>query len=961
MKITIFCFLALFIYSGGLLAQAVSINTDAGNPDPSAILDVKSTDKGMLVPRMSTGQRNLIAAPATGLLVFDTTTGGFWFFNGTAWISLSGGSGSYAAGPGISIVGSTITNTGDTNASNDITIGSTAGGSLFGTYPNPTIATGAVGTVELANNSITSSKIADGAVTGDDIAPATIAAVNLATNSITTAKINDDAITSIKIADGTITSADIANGTITAADLGQMGASAGQMLKWNGTTWTAADDFMGGDNWGAQVVITSSALSGNGTPGSPLTIAPQGASSGQILKWNGATWLPADDNNWGGDNWGTQTATTNAAITGDGTVGNPLDIAAQGATAGQVLKFNGTNWVPQDEAGGDGWGNQTATTSFNIVGDGTTGNPLRLDPLGATNGQVLKFNGTTWAPQDESGGDDWGNQAAATSFNIVGDGTTGNPLRFANFSATVGQVLSWNPTLNIWVPADDTWGTQTVITGAALSGNGTGSSPLDLDPQGAATGQVLKFNGTAWTPANDNAGADNWGAQVAVTNATLTGNGTAANPLNIAQQGATIGQILKWNGVAWTPASNSNTLLQDTDGNTRVQVEKNANEDIIRFDLGGTETMVLRKNASGMTRLELTDTSGNTFVGQDAGYFNTFGNNNTAHGFESLYSNTTGEFNTANGAYALYSNTTGSLNTANGSIALYSNTTGVLNTANGQAALNLNTTGEFNTANGARALPSNTTGFGNSANGVDALHSNTTGSYNTANGLNALLSNTTGNNNTAIGFEADVTNGNLNNATAIGYLASVNDSNKVRIGNSAVTLIEGQVDWTFPSDARFKYNVHDDMVPGLAFIKQLRPVTYQFDARKFDEHVMQNMPDSIQQQRLSQSTFVRESAPVQTGFLAQEVERACRDLNFTFSGLHVPENNTDNYGLAYASFVPLLVKAIQEQQEQINAQQTENAQLRQQLNQIQSTFEARLLALEKARIEVTPAHASPEK
>lgn len=74
-------------------AQAISINTDGSNPDPSAILDVKSTGKGVLVPRMTTAQRTLIASPATGLLVFDTDTGGFWFFNGTAWTNLAGGGG----------------------------------------------------------------------------------------------------------------------------------------------------------------------------------------------------------------------------------------------------------------------------------------------------------------------------------------------------------------------------------------------------------------------------------------------------------------------------------------------------------------------------------------------------------------------------------------------------------------------------------------------------------------------------------------------------------------------------------------------------------------------------------------------------------------------------------------------------------------------------------------------------
>ncbi|MCP4088414.1 MAG: hypothetical protein GY746_01275, partial [Gammaproteobacteria bacterium] len=80
----------LVILSLGLFAQ-VSINTDGTDPDGSAMLDVKSTDKGMLVPRMTTAQRTAISSPATGLLVFDKTIGGFWFYNGSSWNPVGGG------------------------------------------------------------------------------------------------------------------------------------------------------------------------------------------------------------------------------------------------------------------------------------------------------------------------------------------------------------------------------------------------------------------------------------------------------------------------------------------------------------------------------------------------------------------------------------------------------------------------------------------------------------------------------------------------------------------------------------------------------------------------------------------------------------------------------------------------------------------------------------------------------
>ncbi len=66
-------------------AQGVAISNDNSNPDASAMLDVKSTDKGMLVPRMTTAQRTAISNPANGLLVFDSTTGSFWFYSSSTW------------------------------------------------------------------------------------------------------------------------------------------------------------------------------------------------------------------------------------------------------------------------------------------------------------------------------------------------------------------------------------------------------------------------------------------------------------------------------------------------------------------------------------------------------------------------------------------------------------------------------------------------------------------------------------------------------------------------------------------------------------------------------------------------------------------------------------------------------------------------------------------------------------
>jgi hypothetical protein len=69
--------------NGAIIEGTVGIGTSA--PDSKAILDVNSTTQGMLVPRMSTSQRNAILSPSNGLLIYNTSTNQFNYFDGSTW------------------------------------------------------------------------------------------------------------------------------------------------------------------------------------------------------------------------------------------------------------------------------------------------------------------------------------------------------------------------------------------------------------------------------------------------------------------------------------------------------------------------------------------------------------------------------------------------------------------------------------------------------------------------------------------------------------------------------------------------------------------------------------------------------------------------------------------------------------------------------------------------------------
>jgi hypothetical protein len=165
------------------------------------------------------------------------------------------------------------------------------------------------------------------------------------------------------------------------------------------------------------------------------------------------------------------------------------------------------------------------------------------------------------------------------------------------------------------------------------------------------------------------------------------------------------------------------------------------------------------------------------------------------------------------------------------------------------------------------------------------------------------------------------------------------------VGNTAVTSIGGQVNWTAFSDGRFKKNIKEE-VPGLQFINQLRPVTYTLDVEGIDKR----LKPAVTGQRSNNDVIGKTSEPtaeelqakrakasvVYTGFIAQEVEATAQKQNYEFSGVDKPKNDKDFYGLRYGDFVVPLVKAVQELDAENKKLKEELAELRQMMMDIKN-------------------------
>jgi len=315
----------------------------------------------------------------------------------------------------------------------------------------------------------------------------------------------------------------------------------------------------------AMYAATSGSGGSNLTPGTGIDI------NGGVITNTGDTDASDDITNTTGAGGDLSGNYPNPAI--DRLQGNPLSAATP--TIGDVIVYDGTNWVNQAPAGGS----YVSGAGIDITGS-TISNTGDTD---ATN----DITTTTAATGDVAG-----NFPALTV-----DGLQGVPV--GTIAPTNGQVLTYNG--SSWVPTAPAG--YVAGTGVGISGN-TITNTGDTDPSNditTTTGATGDLSGTYPAP---------------------TVGGIQGRPVSTTTP--TSGQTLVYNGSSWVPAAPSTqSELQDTDMDTRIETELGTDDDHLRFYTFGTEQMTLTPQGElglgGPAQDKLTVTSSDTVVSRFVG------------------------------------------------------------------------------------------------------------------------------------------------------------------------------------------------------------------------------------------------------------------------------------------------------------------------------------------------------
>ena len=796
-------------------AQNVGISSVVIVPDPSSMMEVRATNKGILIPQVAlTGINDAvtITSPATSLLVYCTGTGGLspagYYYNsgtpvlpnwirfltnnnGDAWLLL----GNAGTSPATNFMG-----TSDNNdvifKRNNVRAGllnSASGNTSWGVSALNPATTGiqntAIGYQALLNNTIGTSNTAFG------------------WNSL---RANTSGNNNTAIGESALIS-NTSGGANTAIGISSL------VLNTTGINNTA---------------VGQSALNANVT-GSYNTATGREALMSNTESNNTATGYQSLIFNTSGTN---NTAVGVSALSSNTMASNNVAIGNQ---ALYTQSYNaGAAWVSDNVAVGYRalFSNQPTATNNGIHNTAIGNYALQANTIGwdntatgrdalltNTSGCTNTANGLQTLRSNTTGSNNTASGVSALYFNISGNFNTANGCNAlqANTTGSSNTALGNNAGTTGATHSQCTFigassSLSTIRSNVTLLGYGI------VDAQCTSDNQVILGNIAVTATKFSGALMPYYGA---VYNAGTLGGLLISQGAGVAPQwyaAGAAGQVLTSNGVGvaptWAAASGGGGWLLIGNAGTIDDISLTGNF------LGTTDNKPLsfRVNNLHAGRIE-TGAGASVYLGSQAGNssvatgYNTgigyqalFSNNssattNTAVGYKALFANVNGSSNTAVGEGALQNNTSGS-NTAIGSEAMMSNTSGGDNTATGLQALQNNTSGNWNTANGFQALQANN-GSMNSAIGFMALARNTSGSYNTANGSQALFSNLTGINNTSTGYNASNANIAGNDNAALGYEALQNNTyggRNTAIGSLALytqSFLNGSVAWNTENTA----------------------------------------------------------------------------------------------------------------------------------------------------------------